>query len=273
MRRLLDARRSYLLLAALATSACASARPRWVEHVPRGHAHEYVVGVGSDADRAAARDGAIASAMARAVEGDEVRLAVSRVDTIRVEEQLRGGSAVSRTQRYHGTTAVEAATLPMIARDLRVVDEHWERSPRGADVWVLMRRPRGDGDARDPGPLGLALRSAVIPGWGQLAKQQPRRGALVLGGVVVAVPTAIVLGALRSDAALRASRAQTVAARTWWRDRANDLGSARSGAIAVAATAYAFGVADAAMQRPHEFYAGASRDSWTVGGRMAFGRR
>lgn len=277
MHRILDPRRLGLLLlappAALVTSACASARPRWVEHVPPGHAHEYVVGVGNDADRAVARQEAIASALARAVESDEVRLAVSRTDTLVVEEQLGHGREGSRTRRYRGTLTVDATAAPVIARDLRVVDEHWERSPRGADVWVLMRRPRLDGGAHDPTPLGLALRSAVLPGWGQFAKQQPRRGALVLGSVVVAVPTAIVLGALRSDAALRASRAQTVAARTWWRDRANALGSARSGAVAVAATAYAFGVADAAMQRPHEFYASVSREWWAVGARMPFGRR
>lgn len=231
----------------LLTAGCASAKPRWVEHVPRGYEYEYVVGAASDSNRAAARGGAIASAMARAAEERDVRYQVSRRDSLVHEERIAGhGERVAESsQRYSGALAIISETPEMIARDLRVVDEYWGRSSPRAEVWVLMRRPRPEGGRPAPGAASLALRSAVVPGWGQLVKQQPRRGAALMGLIAVAIPSVMILDASRADAALRSRRAMTPAVRTFWRDRANLLGSARAGTLGVAGTAYLYGIVDA----------------------------
>jgi len=81
---------------------------------------------------------------------------------------------------------------------------------------------------------------------------------MILTAVAIALPAAIMLDALSVDAGLRARRAQTEPVRVFWRDRSNALGAARISAVAIAGTAWTFGVVDAGMRRPHDFYAMAS---------------
>ena len=240
-------------------TACASARPGWVERTPSGYAHDYIVGAGADSSRMAAHAAAVAAALARAAEERTVRVAVTRTDTIEHVDRVVGGRPIpgAAVQRYRGLQAVSTSAEPVLVSGLQLVDEHSERTRRGSEVWVLMRRPRA-GARPAPGPAALALRSALVPGWGQISKRQTRRGALILTAVALALPAAIMLDALSVDAGLRARRAQTEPARVFWRDRSNALGAARISAVAIAGTAWTFGVVDAGMRRPHDFYAMAS---------------
>ena len=62
----------------------------------------------------------------------------------------------------------------------------------------IAHRPRAGQGARSPSPAGAALRSAVVPGWGQWAAGRRGRGLilLVLAVVAVLVPVFIVLAVL-----------------------------------------------------------------------------
>ena len=62
----------------------------------------------------------------------------------------------------------------------------------------IAHRPRAGHGARSPSPAGAALRSAVVPGWGQWAAGRHGRGLilLVLAVVAVLVPVSIVLAVL-----------------------------------------------------------------------------
>lgn len=247
---------------AMILGACATGRPGWVEHTPRGYAYDYAVGVGSDTLTARARSAAIAMATARFAEASHARVRVSRADTVHRSEVVDEARKPARlVQRYGGSIAVSVEAPPVERRDLRVVAEFAERSRAGVDVWVLMRAPLTAGARRPPSAHALALRSAVVPGWGQWVKEQPGKGTVIFGGVITGATAAVALHSMRADAKLRAERARTAVVRTYWRDRANGLQALGDGVRAATALTYLYAIADAGAGRAGVY-------SWTASPRV-----
>jgi hypothetical protein len=118
----------------------------------------------------------------------------------------------------------------------------------------------------------MVLRSALIPGWGQIAGGAPRSGAFLLGSTAVLLPAGAFLSSLRDDAAQQAARAQSQARRSFLNDRANVYRTGAIAAFAVAGTLYGFGIANAASTAPR-YYAGVTRSGLSVAVSLPMGPR
>lgn len=233
--------------------ACASARPAWTAKPPQGYEHDFYTGSGTGTDRAEARSAAISTAVARLAENGRLLVQVVRVDTSITTERL--GNARPATLDRMDKTVQEIITKgesPSI-RGLKLQEEYGEQVGTRHEAWVLMSVPKTTGLRQPPSRASFVLRSTLLPGWGQYAMGQERKGLFLGVGAALAVPAAVALGSVRQENLSKARNTQIAQSRDYYTSQANRQGTLMSVTIAAAVTLWGYGVVDAASS-PSRLY-------------------
>ncbi len=181
-------RLAFVMPALLGLVACVPLRPNWTTQPPRGFQNDFVVGVGEASTLTQARTQAVANALGM--------LANRNIDlrTNLREQQCVTGEVFVMAPRERGTLTrhcrileeVVATGRTVSVRGLQLAAEHSEENIMGVvRASVLLRLPKESGLRRPPMRAGLVVRSMLIPGWGQQAKNEPDKGRRYLTGTLI----------------------------------------------------------------------------------------
>jgi hypothetical protein len=243
-------------------AGCAG-RPRWVDVTPEGYQNNYAVGSGaSSASAAAAREGAVADALAKLVRNRGVT--VSLADSTRTESRETLDSLVRRTETVRDIVQRGRAT------EFRGLFEaaQFERQTGGAfQAWTLIGVPRPAADIRPtPSAARAVLLSALVPGAGQLlVKGDRNKGFVLLTSGLGFAGGALAFNGLRSSELAKIRGTNSQAQNDAYQRRANDFDRGRMLCLAGAVAAWGFSIIDAAAARPKYFVR-------ATGGQLEFGR-
>ena len=250
---------------------CASARPAWTSAPPQGYAHDFFTGSGTGPGRAEARSAAVSSAVARFAESGRLNVQVVRTDSSLTTERFRTGSSptlerIDRTVQEIITTG-ESPTI----RGLRLQEEYTEQAGNRHEAWVLMAIPKTSGIREPPTRNSFVVRSMLLPGWGQYAMGNERKGLILALGAITAVPAAMTFSSLRAEDLNRARSTQIQESRIFYTNEANRYGTFTTVTIAGAVAIWGYGVIDAASS-PVKLYVNGDRAGTRIGVSVAVGR-
>ena len=251
--------------------AGASARPGWTSQPPKGYTHDFFTGSGTGPGRAEARSAAISAAVARFAEGGRLNVQVVRTDSTRTSERFNSGSSptlerIDKTIQEIVTTG-ESPTI----RGLRLQEEFSEQSGNRHETWVLMAIPKTSGVREPPTRNSFVMRSMLLPGWGQYAMGNERKGLFLALGAIAAVPAAMTFSSLRAEDLTRARSTQIQESRTFYTNEANRYGTFTAVTIAGAVAIWGYGVIDAASS-PVKLYVQGGPAGTRVGASIAAAR-
>jgi hypothetical protein len=231
-----------VLLAALLFS-CASAPPPWQDRYLDGLAdyYEQGSGVGRTMDQAD-RNARIS------LVGYRQGYAINGVTTDRVTSFRQNGNEVS----FELTTAKGLETVTGVLPAQTYIAERWRA--RDGSWWSLAvnEKPGAASQIQSLAAqrLRLARLRAVIPGWAQFTKREPRKGWSVVALQATGLLGWGSLNYLASDYRTRRDQASSVADYRYYDDWAKRLGWGSAGFLTLAAGTYLYNIVDGAMNRP-----------------------
>lgn len=141
-----------------------SSQPEWVENCPEGKFNEfYFCGFSVDKD--------FNLALSKAF--DNAVLKIKRTYSVDVEVKIDKTPNLDNSRLYINMRGLEQQI------NLRIAETYYEKIDGLYHVWVLVALPKPPSLAKSPpSDLGAIIRSAVIPGWGQLYKGRTERAVL-----------------------------------------------------------------------------------------------
>ena len=259
-----------VLVALTGLTACVSARPTWTTLPPRGFQNDFVVGVGEAQSLTQARREAVANGL-----GMLANRSLDLRTSLR-EQQCLTTENLTRAPRERGTLVRQCRILEEMvatgrtvsARGLALAAEHSEENLTGVvRVSVLLRLPKETGIRQPPSRAGLVVRSMLIPGWGQQAKNEPDRGRAHLTGVLFFGALAAGSRVMEIEYSRQAALASGQERRDLYVNRANALRLSSWGAAGLAAAYWGASIIDAASGPTNLFVRVPDRpgSGWQVG--------
>ena len=197
--------------------------PEWIRDRPRGYENEYFVG---RATRIASRDDAREMAIAT-VKKEIAERQAGELDS--------AGSSVKRGVHNDQvwtdvSVQVNSSAKDVSLKGLEPFREYWEeyefyRNGRLEktlyDYYVLLRFPKPLSAKRSPPTsFGALWRSMLVPGWGQIYKDETAKGIAFFAAEGVAITAGVLLQKLSNTYERRSFQAQTQATRDLYYERA-----------------------------------------------------
>ncbi len=196
-----------LLLCAVLVSVSIAKAPFWVFSPPSGYENRYYSGTATAVSSSESDQAAYLNAVKRVEEannGVRVIKAYSRIldstvyqDGVQTENRLETIDDIS-TEGVSGKTLL--VTVAEMYREQDYYTGQWKS-------YVLVRVPRTENIGHAPNGFTLGLRSAIIPGWGQVKKYEKGKGIFYFVATAGLISASIVQHNLAYDAHDRALQA------------------------------------------------------------------
>lgn len=259
-----------MLAALIGLTGCVSLRPSWTTQPPRGFQSDFVVGVGEAQNLTQARTQAVANGLGMLSNRNLDLRTRLRDQQCVTQEVLTVAPRESGTLTRHCRILEEviATGRTVSVRGLQLASEHSEENIMGVvRVSVLLRLPKESGIRRPPSRVGLVVRSMLIPGWGQQAKNEPDKGRTHLTGVLFFGAMAAGSRVMEVEYARQASLASGQERRDLYVNRANAFRLGSWGTAGLAAIYWGASIIDAASGPANLFVRAPDRPGrgWQVG--------
>ncbi len=238
-------------------------KPEWLSEPPKGESFIYYTGIGSSFE---SLEGAHKSAMSNILTQltFENNTTIQVSSTFKKEEntkmQFNGKEDITFHENF--IQVIKADGEKITITGLKKEEEYWQKTRVNSGIeyqyWILMKVPKKGCAGREVKQgygVSAVLRSAVVPGWGQLYKKEKAKGIIILAGT-----GSLVLGSVLAENQ-RSSYYTAAQQTTDIRIRKDNLASAdswenvRNGLMVGAACAYIYNIVDAFTSRGAKKYA------------------
>jgi hypothetical protein len=259
-----------ILAGATGLAGCVSARPSWTALPPRGFQNDFVVGVGEAGTLTQARAQAVANGLGMLANRSlDLRTSLRQQKCITDERfSLAPVERGSLSRRCVILEEMIASGRTVSARGLEIAAEHAEEDTQGVvRASVLLRLPKESGIRSPPSRVGLVVRSVLIPGWGQQAKNEPDKARTYLSGVLFFGAVAAGSRVMELEYASEASTAIEQSRRDLYVNRASAFRLGGWGTAALAAAYWGTSIVDATASPANLFVRAPERPGagWQVG--------
>jgi len=209
-----------LFIIMILASSVAAKIPFWVSAPPQGYENQYFSGRATGATSADADEAAYLNAVKRVEEshnGVKVVSAYTRINENTHFENDRQANSTLDLNEDFSTSGVSGKTLYVT----QVETYHYKAVNGGWYSFALVRVPRTDNVRPAPNAFTLGLRSAVIPGWGQVKKYEKGKGFFYFAGTAGLIATSVVCNSKSADSHEQATLAKTRESIEFYNDRSN----------------------------------------------------
>lgn len=239
--------RKVILLILLLAGICGdlNAQPKWFETIPEGYINDYFVGSAvSPASKSAAVQSAIEDAI-RAI----VRTGIIKVSS---SEQYRNEQNNNETVRKIAQELIIEGNS-MTIKDLRLIESDTKEVKDGFEAFVLVaiskKHPKTPPSAFSP-----VWRSMLLPGWGQLYKQEKVKGISFLTLSLAGITAGVVFKQLQFDAENKALSSKTQLRRDYFNTKAKDFNTYCITSFTAGGVMYLWSIVDAIMVKQENLY-------------------
>lgn len=228
--------------------------PEWSESIPEGYMNDYYVSSAQSNSPSEAYQSAINTGLNTInISYNEVK--ISSVVEQRLESVTKskdgGFTNISGSSRLNRKIILESTgKLP---RGIKVVDFYInETQNKDFEAWVLLSKPKRNPES-PPSAFSYVGSSIIIPGSGQIIKDQTVKGTVFLSTMLVSVSAYFAFDYLESDSQTKAMETNKQDIRSYYNDRAKTMSILKTGSLILAAAIYSWNVADAIYDEP-SFY-------------------
>ncbi|HPW65625.1 MAG TPA: DUF5683 domain-containing protein [Salinivirgaceae bacterium] len=184
----------------ISTNRSADKKPVWLRGSSAIESSDfmYFVGEGSGSTVDVARKSAIQNVILQYAESLGTSYIVGSETEMDISE-TKIGDEYHRIEDYQFSAKVKGEEQRFTIPCLSVVEYYWERSSYGGSgyqFWVLVRIPHSKRDCNKPFYKSYGgsafFRSAILPGWGQLYKNEKTKGYVIMAGTLTLASVSLV---------------------------------------------------------------------------------
>ena len=237
----------------------ANIQPTWLTEIPKGKYYYYFSGAASSTTSLDdAKEKATISVLSEIVMSNEVTIE----SEITLFDQETNDELISRV-----TNEIKLTGKSSTISGLKKEEEYWESKKVGNDLiyryWILMKIPKEKYIGVDLSELELkssygitpTLKSAIVPGWGQIHKKENKKGIIIISGFASTLTAGIITHSISNNYAVDAQNADSGE----WIDYYNSLSEqyyiASSISYILSAAIYGYNIYDAISSRGAKIYA------------------
>jgi len=175
-------------------------RPHWLKEVPKGEYFIYFSGMTtSEVSLDESKELAISNALSEIIMRKEV-IVESDITTFEKETEEELITRITKEIKLKGTSTAIIG--------LEKEEEYWELVETSSSVlyryWVLMKIPKKKylnytftkQELEKKYGVAPIIKSAFVPGWGQIQKKETMKGVLLLSGFAVTITTGVITNSM-----------------------------------------------------------------------------
>lgn len=217
------------------------AQKSWLYQTPSGYINEFFVGMGSSTEsESEAEDVAIKNAFKNIAFSKGIIIEPS--STIMKVISKRINNKTEKTIEI--ADSIKVTTLTTIVKSFRIWDKFYKYENGIYSFWVLVSIPK-ENQISPPTAISTIWRSFIIPGWGQLYKEESLKGIFFMVSGIGGVATGIILKQLSIDSENNALNSRTQARRDYYNDQTKTYDTFSKISFIVAGVAYVWSLIDA----------------------------
>lgn len=244
-----------LLLSLIAISSLiTNAQPEWVYKTPDGYVNDYFVGKGtSKISKAESIQFALEDAISIIIKNGQINIKGTENFNEFTTEVMKDGKSVSFDVVSKIAKEIYIDGSSRTISNLKEVERYTEQNGLYIDAYVLVSVPKNNPES-PPNSFSPVWRSILLPGWGQLYKDQSFKGfsfmALSIGGVA----GGLIFTELRKDATNKANSSRTQITRDFYNTEAKNYNTYATISYITAGAFYAWSLMDAIIDKPENLY-------------------
>lgn len=238
-------------------------QPEWIKKVPPGYLNDYFVGSGvSNKSKADAKQVAFENAIISIMRYGILTIKYAEEDKITSTQNVfddKSQLEIVRKSAQELKSEGESRTI----KNLKEVESYYEENGARTEAWVLLSLPKKS-PVTPPSAISPIWRSLLLPGWGQLYKEETFKGVsfmvLALGGVA----GGLAFRQLEMDAINKAFSSHTQARRDFYNNESKNFSTYSTISFISAGVFYALSLMDAIIVKQDNLYVQIESDSQTA---------
>jgi len=241
-----------------------TAQPDWVYKTPPGYLNDFFVGRGtSKISKTEAVQFALEDAISSIIKNGQIKNQETENFTESKTEVFKDGESVSFDviSKIAKEIIIEGSSRTI--SNLKEVERYTEQNGLYSDAYVLVSIPKSV-PLSPPNSFSPVWRSMLIPGWGQLYKEETFKGisfmTLFLGGVA----GGFIFSALSEDATNKANSSRTQIVRDFYNNEAKNYNTYSTISFITAGVFYVWSLVDAIIVKQDNLYVFLDPDSEEV---------
>lgn len=229
------------------------AQPEWVNKIPPGYLNDYFVGKGtSSTSKTDAAQNAFEDAIVSIMRNNFITVSYSQDDKI-ISTQISKDDEATLEIIRKSAQELRIEGQSKTIQNLKEVETYYETTNSNYVAWVLVNLPKQN-PISPPTAFSPVWRSMLIPGWGQLYKDETFKGisfmTLSLGGVA----GGFIFAELSQDATNKALSSRTQETRDFYNNEAKNYNTFSTISFIAAGVFYAWSLIDAIIVKQDNLY-------------------
>lgn len=237
----------------------ASAQPSWLTEIPKGKYYYYFSGAASSNNSLdEAKEKAIISVLSEIVMSREVTIE----SKITLFDQETNDELISRV-----TNEIKLSGKSSSISGLKKEEEYWESKKSGNVIvysyWILMKIPKekyigvdlSDLELKNSYGITPILKSAIIPGWGQIHKKETKKGIIFLTGFVTTLTSGIITNNISHSFTEDAKNANGAEWINYYNDLSNQYYITSMISFVISGAIYGYNIFDSISSKGAKIYA------------------
>ncbi len=228
-------------------------QPEWVNKTPSGYLNDYFVGKGtSTSSKSEASQRAFEDAIISIMRNNTITINYSEKDIILSEQKSKNDDVQLEIVRKSAQELRINGESKLI-KNLKEVETYYETNGNKYEAWVLVNLPKKD-PISPPNAFSPVWRSFLLPGWGQLYKEETFKGVsfmvLSLGGIA----GGFIFNELSKDAVNKANSSRTQIRRDFFNNEAKNYNTYSTIGFITAGVFYIWSLVDAIIYKQKDLY-------------------
>lgn len=233
-------------------------QPKWIDKTPIGFQNDYFVGKGrSRVSKTDAIQSAFQDAISSVVKNGNIKIQVNESYSDNKTEKFGNGKSISLDQISKIAREINTQGESQSVSGLKEVERYVEESGDYFEAYVLVKKTK-EHPLQLPSEFSRGIapvwRSVLVPGWGQLYKEQSFKGYSFMALTLGSVASGFIFNEMSNNAADNANSARTQARRDFYNNNKKTYNTVSLISFITAGIFYAWNVGDAIMSKDETFY-------------------
>jgi hypothetical protein len=229
------------------------AQPEWVNKTPSGYLNDYFVGKGSSSgSKTEASQKAFEDAIVSIIRNSSIQVKYSQDDKV-LSTQTSKGDEVNYEEVRKSAQELQITGESKTIKGLKEVETYYESKNNNYVAWVLVNLPKRN-PLLPPPRFSPVWRSILLPGWGQLYKDETFKGLSFMTLIIGGIAGGFVLSELSKSSTDNANSSRTQVRRDFFNNEAKNYNTYSIVSFIVAGVFYSWSLIDAIAVKQDNLY-------------------
>lgn len=228
------------------------AQPSWVSKTPDGYLNDFFVGRGIGITKTEATQKAYEDAVVAIMRNNSITVNYSENNkTVSEQSNLDDTTRLAIVRKSIQELRFEGESKTI--KQLKLAETYYEQTVNEYEAWVLISFPKRN-PVSPPSALAPVWRSLLIPGWGQLYKDQTFKGLSFMVLTIGCVASGLEFNQMGVDASKNAYASRTQARRDYFNNDKKNYNNYSVISFIAAGVFYTWSLVDAVIVKQDNLY-------------------